>query len=50
MNIFSWRRMCDQTDIVTTSNPYGTLRTEDIEDSDVEDKTLRTGDIEDRRL
>ena len=23
--------------------PYGTLRTGDIEDSDVEDKTLRTG-------
>ena len=33
-----------------TQKPYGTLRTEDIEDSDVEDKTLRTGDIEDRRL
>ena len=32
------------------SRPYGTLRTEDIEDSDVEDATLRTGDIEDRRL
>ena len=30
--------------------PYGTLRTGDVEDSDVEDTTLRTCDFEDRRL
>ena len=30
--------------------PYGTLRTGDVEDSDVEDTTLRTCDFEDGRL
>ena len=30
--------------------PYGTLRTGDVEDSDVEDTTLRTCDFEDMRL
>ena len=30
--------------------PYGTLRTGDVEDCDVEDTTLRTCNFEDRRL
>ena len=30
--------------------PYGTLRTGDVEDSDVEDTTLRTCDFEDTRI
>ena len=32
------------------AKPYGTLRTNDIEGSDVEDMTLRTGDFEERQL
>ena len=38
--------------LFVTSNevPYGTLRTGDVEDCDVEDTTLRTCDFEDRRL
>ena len=36
-------------DLKRYENPYGKLRTGDIEDSVVEDKTLRTGDVEDRR-
>ena len=34
---------------ISPLNNYGTLRTGDIEDSDIEDTTLRTSDIEDRR-
>ena len=34
---------------ISPLNNYGILRTGDIEDSDIEDTTLRTGDIEDRR-
>ena len=35
---------------VAANVPYGTLRTGDVEDCDVEDTTLRTCDFEDRRL
>ena len=35
--------------LVTSIEPYRILRTDNIEDIDVEDKTLRTTEIEDRR-
>ena len=36
--------------IVRATQPYGTLRTGDVEECDFEDTTLRTCDFEDMRL